>query len=436
MTKILTLLLLLGPCLPASAGYDEAAALLKGAADQQSRELDALLAEPGAALVRSEKATALAADNQKALELFRQAAALRSDGYLLSPKPAKLTAASPAPKYANHIKLFKLALLDAKLKLARGQRVQAEEDLLAAAGFIAQLSAQRSFMVLTSMTERLCIQKAFPVLAESLRGKAASESYLEELSVLLTAAAKDQDLMRSAMQEEALMQKNTVQESMTPEKFKLERASLPFWKRYAANRLQDGEFFAMASAKYGAAADACAKALSDAFAANDPAIAENFIARQHEEARAKIAAASNRGMWAELMDGIRGGAEAKARMSDIAAYTMIDITTPAYGKLVPSYHAGQSQLGVLRAALAVKIYQRVKKRLPDSLDQLVPKQLEAVPQDAFNKFAPLAYVRDGKKFSVYGFGPDRKDDKGAAELDMSAYLEDQSKSAGDIVFSD
>jgi len=434
--KIFALILLLGLNCTARAGYDEAAAALKDPETLQTKELDALLALPEQELAGSEKTAALLAGNQKALELFRQAAALPSDGYLLAQKPENPTFSTPLPKYGAHIKLLRLALLEARVGAARGQRARAEEDLLAAAGLISQLSAQRSFMLMTSLTEMLCLHKAYPVIAESLRGRAAGAAYLKELSARLGTAAKNQDAMRSAIHEEILIQKNTFQASLNLSAFELERAKLPFWKRFAAKKLQDEAFFAEVSAKIGAAEDELESALTEAFRLNDPSIAEALTKKRHAEAQAKIAAASKSGIWSDFIDGLRGGPAARARMADITVYTMVDIATPDYGKLVPRYHAGLCELGLLRAGLAVKLYQRGRGRLPDGLAQLVPAQLEAVPQDPFNKFAPLGYVKTGKKFSVYSFGPDGKDDKGAAKLDMAAYLDGQAAPAGDLVFSD
>ncbi|MDO8805799.1 MAG: type II secretion system protein GspG, partial [Elusimicrobiota bacterium] len=109
---------------------------------------------------------------------------------------------------------------------------------------------------------------------------------------------------------------------------------------------------------------------------------------------------------------------------------------PSYEKLIPRYHLYYCQLNVLRSALAVKLYQRGARRLPESLGQLVPAYLDAVPQDSFNKFTPLSYVKAGRKFSVYSFGPDGKDGGGAAALDHDAYFEDPARAAGDITFAD
>jgi hypothetical protein len=434
--KTLALLLLLGGACPAAAGYNEAAAALKGLEGKAANDLDGYLAQPGAVLARSEQATALLADNQPALELFRAAAAEPNAGYLLAPKRENPTINTPPPQYGPHVKLFKLALLDAKVKAARGQRGQAEENLLAAAGLIAQLSAQKSARLLSSMMWQLSVQKSFPAFSESLRDPKAGAGYLKALAARLAEAAANQDFMRGAIAEEGEMEKNSLREGVTTEKLRPEREKLPVLQRYAANKLQNEEFISLVHARYGAAADARSAALAEAFRANAPALYEEFMAKQLAEAKANRALYSARGAWAHAKAFFGGAAEARAAMAGFTADTLLEIASPAYGKLVPRYHAGLSQLSVLRAALAVKLYQRAQKRLPEGLVGLSPEYLSAVPQDTFNKGAPLAYLKDKKKFKLYSFGPDGKDDQGALELDLNAWAENQSLSAGDIVYAD
>ncbi|OGR77406.1 MAG: hypothetical protein A2X32_04345 [Elusimicrobia bacterium GWC2_64_44] len=433
--KTLALLLLLGAACPAAAGYTEAAAAMKGLEGKEANDLDGYLLQPGAVLARSERATALLADNQPALDLFRAAAAAQSDGYLFSPKVEKPTSQTPAPKYAPHIKLFKLLLMDARVKAARGQRAQAEENLLAAAGFLVQLSAQRSFAILSVMMEQLCLQKAAPVLAESLRGKAGA-AYLQELSARLGAQAKNRDFMLAAMQEEGEILKNSIREAVTPEAAERERQKFPLLKRLAARRLQDKEFFDLVHSRFAAATDERTAAFAKAFRDNDPAAADAFVTAQLGRLKAAKEEYQARGALSALRDIALAGSDAKARLADVMVESLTAIGVPSYGKLVPRYHAAYCGLGVLRTALAVKRYQLAKKRLPDALAQLVPDYLEAVPQDTFNKGAPLAYVKDRKKFTVYSFGPDGKDDKAALELDMKTWFDNPAMSAGDIIYAE
>jgi hypothetical protein len=122
-------------------------------------------------------------------------------------------------------------------------------------------------------------------------------------------------------------------------------------------------------------------------------------------------------------------------VAETVSDVLIEIASPHYEKLIPRYHAFLCELNVLRTGLAVILYQRERKRLPDDLGQLVPSYISAVPQDSFNGFKPMRYVKKGNDFKVYSFGPDDKDAGGSTNLDWEAYTADPSRNAGDIVFS-
>ena len=434
--KIIALILLFGLSGAAAAGYKEAESALKNTEVREARELDALLAQPGAALAKDARAAALLADNRQALELFRQAAEAPNEGYLFAPKPEKLSFKTPAVKFGAHVKLIKLILIDAKIKTAEKQAGSAEKDLLAAAGFIAQLSSQKSGVLLSSMVQQLCLLKTYPVLAESMRGTSARPAYLKELAARLEKIAENQDYMRAAMIEEAETAKGTMRENVSPAGMVIELGKLSPVQRLGAKKLQDQEFFSTVYGKYNAAVDEHAKVLIAAFRANDPSPVGAYLNKRQREILARKQARDERSTFSGLIDGMKGGPEAKKEMGDIVVDTMLNMSTPSYEKIIPRYHLFFCELNVLRAALAVKLYQRGSRRLPDSLDQFAPSLLAAVPQDSFNKFGPVKYVKTGRKFLVYSFGPDGADGKGAASLDYEAYLENPARSAGDILFAD
>jgi len=73
-----------------------------------------------------------------------------------------------------------------------------------------------------------------------------------------------------------------------------------------------------------------------------------------------------------------------------------------------------NHLGYLRAAqvaLAVERFRLATGGLPDSLERLVPVYLETVPRDPFDG-APLRYRKLAPGFVVYSVGEDEKDDGG------------------------
>lgn len=437
--KTIALIMLLGLGGSAAAGYKEAEALLKDMEAPRlaevGKELDGLLTRPGAALARDARAAALLGENQGATELFRQAAEEPNDGYLFAPKPEKAGANTPAPKFAAHLKLLKLLLIEAKIKAAGKRAAPAEKNLLAAAGLMSQLSAQKSAPVLSSMVLQLCLMKAYPVLSDSLRNPAASQAYLAELAARLDKVLKGQDFMRSAMLEEAEIAKAAMLAGVNPETMAAERAKLGFLQRLGAKKLQDQEFFDGIYRDYNAAVDAHTRVLIGTFRANDPAPAAAFMEKRQQEFLARKQARDQLGTVWGIIDGLKGGPGAKKGMAEIIVDSWL-FAMPSYEKLIPRYHLFFCKLNVLRSALAVTVYRRAYKRLPERLEQVVPAFLEAVPQDSFNKFGPLSYVRKGRNFSLYSFGPDGSDGGGIAAMDYDAYSDNPARDAGDIVFAD
>ncbi len=436
--KTIALIILLGLGGSAAAGYKEAEALLKDMDPPRlaevSKELDSLLAKPGEELAGDARAAALLGENQGAMELFRQAAEEPNDGYLFAPKPEKPVANTPAPKFAAHLKLLKLLLIEAKIKAAGKRAGPAEKNLLAAAGLMSQLSAQRSAPVLSSLVLQLCLSKAYPALSDSLRNPSAGPAYLGELAARLDKILKNQDHMRSAMLEEAEISKASILEKVTPDAMAAERAKLGFLQRLGAKKLQDQEFLDGIYRDYNAAVDAHARVMIGAFRANAPAPAAAFMEKQRQELLARKQARDQLGTAWAIKDGLKGGPGTKKVMAEVIVDSWLS-ATPSYEKLIPRYHLFLCELNVLRSALAVMVYRRAHKRLPDRLEQVVPAYLEAVPQDSFNKFSPLSYVRKGRNFSVYSFGPDGKDGGGTAAMDYEAYFDNPARDAGDIVFT-
>jgi len=70
-----------------------------------------------------------------------------------------------------------------------------------------------------------------------------------------------------------------------------------------------------------------------------------------------------------------------------------------------------AQLEMAKVLLAVERYRLAHARLPETLDQLVPDYLAAVPTDPFDGM-PLRYKRFDRGFLVYSVGEDGKDDGG------------------------
>jgi hypothetical protein len=434
--KIILMCVLLGMAGPVAADYGDAMAAMR-LDEQQAKALDGYLTADEADLASNDPLDALLAANERAIELFIQASTAANSGYMFGPKPEKLSVSMPAIKYGDHIKLFRLLLIDARVKSESGFLAEAERDLLGAAGFMLQVSGQKTNAVLSTLVHTLCLQKAFPLISGSIRGNSASPAYLNAMSAVLARNYAAMDSMRAALTEEGEIMKVTIREAINPVTAERESAKVPFYRRFAVRKLQDEEFFNMVYARYDAAADARTQAFIRAFADNDPAPADAFVEKQIAELAAKGKDPKPLGFMDGLKIGLTGGGEAKARMADAIVYSMTAAGVPQYGKLVARYHVSYSMLGVLRTALAVKATQRrARNRLPAGLENLVPDYIAALPKDPFNKFAPFTYLKSGKRFAVYGYGPDGADGKAARQMDFKAFDENQANCAGDIVYAE
>jgi len=300
-----------------------------------------------------------------------------------------------------------------------------------------QLTAQKYSKLLADMVHNLCVQQAYPIIAESIRGNSASAAYLNSLSSLLARNYAALDFMRAAMLEEAEILKGTVRESVNEASVKTESDKASMFNGLVLKRLGDREYFAMTYARTDAVADARAAAWIKSFEANDGAIGGQFIDKQVGELEAKVKENGTLGIMGAFKVMLLGGSGQKSKMADSTVHSLAAVNVPGYEKLVPRYHTAYCMLGVLRTALAVKAYQRrARGRLPPSLDSLVPDYLPELPRDSFNRFSPFNFIKAGKRFAVYGYGPDRADGKAAVRLDARTYFDDPSKAAGDIVYAE
>ena len=104
-----------------------------------------------------------------------------------------------------------------------------------------------------------------------------------------------------------------------------------------------------------------------------------------------------------------------------------NILLPALGRVYESEWRVRTQVDAARTAIAVERFRLAHGRLPEALDQLAPDFLERIPRDPHNEGKPLSYrVKGDGSFIVYGFGRNRRDDKGKREY---------RKGLDDIVFT-
>jgi len=93
------------------------------------------------------------------------------------------------------------------------------------------------------------------------------------------------------------------------------------------------------------------------------------------------------------------------------ARLLIGMKAPALARACEEDLKNTARLRAARAGIAVERFRLANGRLPDSLEELVPKWLDAVPADPFDD-KPIRYRKLDKGFVTYSIGPDLKDDGG------------------------
>jgi hypothetical protein len=91
-------------------------------------------------------------------------------------------------------------------------------------------------------------------------------------------------------------------------------------------------------------------------------------------------------------------------------------------------------LRLLKTDLAIRWFRSEAGRLPESLHQLVPRYVSAVPLDPYSldpsSPLPLVYRRQGDTYQLYSVGRDRNDDGGRSDLYRSNFDVDLDAIAG------
>ncbi|HEY3282408.1 MAG TPA: hypothetical protein VGN26_09060 [Armatimonadota bacterium] len=88
------------------------------------------------------------------------------------------------------------------------------------------------------------------------------------------------------------------------------------------------------------------------------------------------------------------------------------ILSPVSGELSTPLTKDQVLNDLLAVTLALRAYRLERGAYPERLAQLVPRYLDAVPQDPFARSGDLRYRRSGSGYVLYSVGPDTRDDGG------------------------
>jgi hypothetical protein len=88
------------------------------------------------------------------------------------------------------------------------------------------------------------------------------------------------------------------------------------------------------------------------------------------------------------------------------------------GRILKDIEKVETHMEFLREA--IEKYFEANKKLPSELSELVPDYIEVIPLDLFNdKNEPYVYRVEGDTWMLYSYGPDRRDDGGVIECDLS-----------------
>ncbi|MEO1715516.1 MAG: hypothetical protein AAFR76_00265 [Planctomycetota bacterium] len=98
-------------------------------------------------------------------------------------------------------------------------------------------------------------------------------------------------------------------------------------------------------------------------------------------------------------------------------YFVAAIHSPSTDRILETVFKSRAMSDATRAALAAETHRRQHGNFPESLDNLVPAYLLAVPEDPFAPGTPLRMLTLGETLIIYSVGQDADDDQGAPLLD-------------------
>jgi hypothetical protein len=112
---------------------------------------------------------------------------------------------------------------------------------------------------------------------------------------------------------------------------------------------------------------------------------------------------------------------------DILPDSLSGSTIPLWHDLLKRIAFASVTLDIAQTAVSIIVFQNKKGRIPHELSELVPYNLKSVPIDPFSN-KPLKYIEEEKRWLLYSYGSDMKDDKAIIRAVNAS-------EKGDIVFS-
>ena len=88
------------------------------------------------------------------------------------------------------------------------------------------------------------------------------------------------------------------------------------------------------------------------------------------------------------------------------------LSQPVYGEVIKRYVSLQTRLDEARLAIALERFHLARGTYPETLTELVPEFIPAIPADTYSKKALIYRRQQGATFLLYGVGENRTDDGG------------------------
>jgi hypothetical protein len=112
--------------------------------------------------------------------------------------------------------------------------------------------------------------------------------------------------------------------------------------------------------------------------------------------------------------------EHRKRVASTPVYYLVSrLFSPDFVRAIEWVGRSSARMRCARTAVAAEQYRLKHGRWPDSLEDLVPEFLDAIPPDPFAD-DPLGYLRTEEGVTVYSVGPDEFDDGGLVIPDPEA----------------
>jgi len=109
--------------------------------------------------------------------------------------------------------------------------------------------------------------------------------------------------------------------------------------------------------------------------------------------------------------------EIEARRANVAGYCILtQVLLAAIDGAARTTLDRMARYRALRIIIAVERFRLAEGRVPDSLVELIPAYLDAVPVDPYVE-APMSYTHSGSSYIVYSVGRNGKDDGAISAVD-------------------